>query len=234
MELNKIYNEDCLEGMKRIPDGSIDLIVTDPPYRNISGGKPHKKEQPSGILSKNDGKIFEFNDINPESWFPELYRVLKSGGHCYVMTNTINLEAYLRLARQCKFGLHSVLVWKKNNATPNRWYMKNGEYVLFLRKGKAKQINDCGSKQIHNFPNIIGKKSHPTEKPVALMEFYIKNSSQPLEIVFDPFMGSGSTAVASINTGRNFIGFEIDKGYYNIANKRINEAKEKNHGNLIK
>ena len=137
------------------------------------------------------------------------------------MTNTINLEKYLTLARETGFGLHNVLIWEKNNCTPNRWYMKNCEYILFLRKGKAKRINNVGSKTVHSFDNIIGNKNHPTEKPVSLMEYYITNSSNVGDTVLDPFMGSGSTGVACLNTNRNFIGMELDKNYFEIARKRI-------------
>lgn len=220
-EQYKLYNDDCMEIIKNIPDNSIDLVVTDPPYKVISGGKPHKKGQPSGMLSKNDGKIFEYNDIKPDVWIPEIYRILKEGTHCYIMTNTINLENYLKICRESGFKLHNVLSWHKNNCTPSRWYMKNGEFTLFLRKGKAKTINNVGSKMIHEFDNIIGIKTHPTEKPVELMNFYITNSSGLNDIVFDPFMGTGSTGIAAIKSNRKFIGIEIDKEYYDVANKRI-------------
>ena len=173
------------------------------------------------MLSKNDGKYFEHNDIKCEDWFPELYRVLKQDSHCYIMTNTINLETYLRVSRETGFQLHNVLVWRKNNATPNRWYMKNAEYILFLRKGKAKKINKLGSKTVHEINNIIGNKNHPTEKPVKLMELYIENSSKVNDIVLDPFMGTGATGVACKNLGRQFIGIEIDNHYYEIAKQRI-------------
>ena len=139
------------------------------------------------------------------------------------MTNTINLENYLAIARKVGFGLHSVLVWEKNNVTPSRWYMKNGEYTLFLRKGKAKTINNVGSKMVHRFDNIIGNKRHPTEKPVELMELYVGNSTKEGDIVLDCFMGSGSTGVACKNLNRNFIGIEIDENYFNIAKERIGE-----------
>lgn len=211
---------------KNISDNSIDLVVTDPPYKVISGGKPHKKGQPSGMLSKNDGKIFKYNNIKPEVWMPEVYRVLKEGTHCYIMTNTINLEDYLRIARECGFGLHNVLSWEKNNCTPSRWYMKNGEFTLFLRKGKAKTINNVGSKMIHKFDNILGNKSHPTEKPIELMQFYIENSSNANDIVLDPFMGAGSTGVACYNLSRKFIGVEIDNEYFKIAKERITGLKK--------
>lgn len=225
MENVKLYNDDCLKVLKEIKDNSIDLIVTDPPYPVISGGKPKEKGQPGGMLSKNDGKIFEHNDIKPEDWFPELYRILKDGSHCYVMTNTLNLEKYLTLARTSGFQLHNLLIWEKNNVTPNRWYMKNCEYVLFLRKGKAKAINNLGSKTVHQVDNIIGNKEHPTEKPVDLMKLYIENSSNEGDLVLDPFMGAGSTGVAATETNRKFIGIELDKKYFDIAKKRIKDAE---------
>lgn len=225
MKLDYIEQGDCLELMKQIPDNSIDLIVTDPPYRGISGGRAGKKNQPSGILKINDGKLFHHNSIKPESWFPELYRVLKPGCHCYVMTNTLNLRHYLNLANECKFKLHNLLVWQKNNATPNKWYMKNAEYTLFLRKGSQRFINNMGSKTVHNFCNVRDK-THPTEKPIALMEFYIKNSSAPGEIVLDPFMGTGATPVAAVNAGRHYIGFELDKQYFDTACTRIEGAEK--------
>lgn len=222
----KLYQGDCLQLMKSIPDNSIDLIVTDPPYRCISGGKPQKRTGlPSGMLSMNDGKIFKHNSISPEEWMPELYRVLKENTHCYIMVNTLNLEKYLRVCRECGFGLHSVLCWKKNNATPSRWYMKNCEFTLFLRKGRAKPIKNVGSKMIHEFDNIIGNKQHPTEKPTALMEYYIMNSSNVNDTVLDPFMGAGSTGVACVNTARSFIGMELDEAYFQTAEARIKQAE---------
>lgn len=217
----ELYQGDSLALMKGIPDGSVDLVVTDPPYRVISGGKPKRKGQPSGMLSLNDGKIFQHNDIDPEMWFPELYRVLKDNAHCYVMVNLLNLQEFMNAACQAGFKIHNLLIWKKNNATPNRWYMKNCEFTLFLYKGKAKHIINCGSKQCHEFDNIRGRKSHPTEKPVELMEYYILNSSAENDTVLDPFMGSGSTGVACVNTGRNFIGMELDEKYFSVADARM-------------
>lgn len=208
--------------MKKMPDCLVDLVVTDPPYRVISGGKPHKeKGAPSGILSKNDGKIFDYNDIDPEMWIPEIYRVLKDTSQCYIMVNNLNMERYLRVCRETGFGLHNILVWKKNNATCNKWYMKNCEFILFLRKGKAKFINNCGSKQVHEFNNIIGNKTHPTEKPVDLMKLYIGNSSKENDIVFDPFMGTCSTGVACMELKRKFIGIEIDKIHFDVGKDRL-------------
>lgn len=221
MDKIKLKQGDSLELLKEIPDCSIDLIVTDPPYRCISGGRAGKRNQPSGILTKNDGKLFDHNNVKASDFFPELYRVLKDDAHCYVMVNLLNLQDFMNAAFQAGFKIHNLLIWRKNNVTPNRWYMKNCEFTLFLYKGRAKPIRNCGSKQCHDFSNIVGRKQHPTEKPVELMEYYLLNSSCENDIVLDPFMGSGSTAVACVNTGRHFIGMELDQKYFDIAANRI-------------
>ena len=222
---------DCLELMKDIPDKSIDLIVTDPPYRTISGGHNTPKwisSYGNSVLYKNDGKIFEHNNISHYDWLKESYRVLKENSHIYIMTNLLNLFTLKEIAEDVGFKLHNLLVWEKNTCNANRWYMKNCEYVLFMRKGKAKSINNASSKTVHKFNNIVGNKKHPTEKPIELMQMYIDNSSEEKSIVLDPFMGSGSTGVACINTNRNFIGIELDEKYFEIAKERIENAKLNN------
>lgn len=217
-----LYNNDCLNVFKDIPDNSIDLIISDVPYKVISGGRPKYKGQPSGILSKNDGKIFNNNDIKPCEYMYELYRVLKEGTHCYIFINFINLQEMMNEAEKVGFKLHTLLIWEKNNKTPSRWYMKNQEYILFMRKGKAKPVKNAGVGHILKYNNIMGgNKSHPCEKPVDLLELLITNSSNENDIVFDPFMGSGSCGVACMNTNRKFIGIELDENYFNIAKNRI-------------
>lgn len=223
----KLYQGDCLEVMKDIEDGSIDLVVTDPPYKTITGGDSNgaNSERPKGMLQGNR-KLFKHQSIKISSWMPEIYRVLKEGSHCYIFTNSLNLQEMLNEATKVGFKLHNLLIWEKNNCTPSQYYMKNCEYVLFLRKGKAKWINNIGdSKTVHKFNNIIGNKLHPTEKPVDLLEYYLLNSSEPNDIVFDPFMGSGSTGVACLNANRNFIGIELDGNYFKIAKKRIESVQ---------
>lgn len=145
-----IYNKDVSELFKEIDDETINLIVTDPPYKCIKGGRPKRKNCPSGILKKNDGKIFKNNDIRPEEFIPELYRILKNDSQCYIMVNLLNLNNYINICLKCGFRLHNLLIWEKNNVTPSRWYMKNAEYILFLRKGKAKPINNISSKTVHH------------------------------------------------------------------------------------
>ena len=228
MEVDYIKRGDCLELMKELPNESVDLILTDPPYKTITGGDSNgaTSVRPKGILSGNRKLFNHQNDLKISDWMPLCYSKLKTGCHAYFFTNALNLNEMLNEAIKVGFKLHNILVWEKNNCTPSQYYMKNCEYILFMRKGKAKWINDIGgSKTVHNFNNIIGNKQHPTEKPVELLEFYIKNSTSENDLVLDPFAGSCSTCVAAINTNRHYIGYELDEKYFEVAQKRIEEAK---------
>lgn len=226
----KLYNADCLEIMKNMPDGSIDLIVTDPPYRITSYGNAGNS---GGMMQKKQsliGKIFEYNDISCKQYAPEFYRLLKDGSHCYVMSNHVNLIEMLNTFTDVGFHFIKSLIWDKQNKIMGRFYMSQFEYILFFRKGRGVQINDCGTGDVLSIPNIktkdrYGNNLHDTEKPVELMKILVKNSSDETSVVLDPFMGSGSTGVACKRLNRNFIGIEIDKDFYDIANERItNEA----------
>ena len=217
---------DCIEVLKTLPDGSVDLCVSDIPYKLTGGGKGDgaNSKRPKGILVDNSQlmKVPKFED-----WLPELYRVMKNGTHIYLMCNFKNLNDLMNKSLAVGFKQINLLVWEKNNCTPSQFYMKNCEYTLLLRKGVSKYINDIGgSKTVHKFENIIGSKVHPTEKPTDLMEFYVKNSSNDGDVVLDMFMGSGSTGVACVNTGRKFIGIELDENYFNISEQRILQAQE--------
>lgn len=222
---------DCLELMKDIPDKSVDLIVTDPPYKVTSKGCTGTS---GGMFLKEinmKGKVFKYNDINCIEYAPEFYRILKDGSHCYVMTNHVNLIHMLNTFTDCGFHFIKSLIWDKGNKIMGRFYMSQFEYILFFRKGKGIKINNCGTSDIISIPNIktkdsMGKNLHDTEKPVALMELLVKNSSQEKQIVCDPFMGIGSTGVACIRTKRNFIGFEKDKNYFLISRQRLKEERK--------
>lgn len=215
-----LINGDARDVLSRLKDNSFDLLVTDPPYRTISGGRGGKNA-PSGILSKNDGKIFDFNDTDIEDWIYEVYRVMKDGSQGYIFTNVLNLSRYMRKVEEAGFKIHNVLCWEKNNATPNRWYMNNREFVLFIYKGKAHPIKDCGSKACHKFDNIIGNKFHETEKPLDLLRMYISNSTTG-GWCLDPFAGSGATLVASLLEGVKCFTCEIDNKYILPIIGRVN------------
>lgn len=215
-----LLNTDARPWLRAMPEGFADLIVTDPPYRAISGGKGGEGGRPSGMLSKNDGRIFQHNDAPVETWMPLLYRALVSPGHCYVMTNLLNLWHFRDVAVQSGFKVHNLLIWAKNTCTPNRWYMKDAEYILFLRKGAARSIYTPGSKMIMRH-DTERNRTHETEKPVSLMRDMIVASSRPGQIVLDPFMGTGATGVAATSEGRRFIGCEVDENYWRLASQRL-------------
>lgn len=249
MNKSLFVNDDCLKVLKDMPDESIDLVVTDCPYKIVAGGvsieengkecggilKRRIKSDGSKIgnkwLPKNDkqmvscaknGTMFDNNDIEFEDWLPELYRVLKQNSHCYIMINGRNLKDLWQKAENVGFIWQNILVWDKGNATPNSYYMQSVEYILFLRKGNAKYINDMGSKTLISIPNIIGKKIHPTEKPIALFKHFIKNSSNKGDLVLDPFAGSCPLAVACYETDRNFVCIDIDKDFIKAGKERYN------------
>ena len=230
----KLYNEDCLIALKEIPDESIDCVVTDCPYHIVSGGCSNGAYgNGNGILNDSDsttytrqGKLFKHNDIKFEEWLPEIYRILKQDTHCYIMINPRNLAELQTKAERVGFKFQNILIWYKNNATPNKYYLNAYEMILMLRKGKAKNINNMGTKNVLQINNIIGNKKHPTEKPVELMEILINNSTDVGGVVIDPFMGSGSTGVACKNLDRQFIGIEIDEKYFNIAKERIENIEK--------
>ena len=227
-----IYNDDCLNVFKTIEDESIDLCVTDCPYKIVSGGctkTAFNIKDTGGILNKREGasenvkkgKLFDHNDIKFSDWLPELYRVMKPGTHTYIMINARNLKDLQTAAEKEGFKFQQLLVWDKGNAVVNRYYLNAFELILMLRKGPAKNINDMGTPNLLHVPNIIGNKQHPTEKPVQLMELFIKNSSNEGDIVIDPFMGVGATGVACMNLNRRFIGIEIDEKYFEIAQNKL-------------
>ena len=168
--------------------------------------------------------MFDNNDIKFKDWLPDIYRVLKDGTHCYIMINARNLKELQQEAENVGFKFQNIIIWNKGNSTPNRYYLNAYEMILMLRKGKAKNINNMGCKNIVDIKNIRGNKLHPTEKPVELNELFIKNSSEQGDTILDPFMGVGSCGLACKNTNRNFIGIELDEKYFNIAKERIEEA----------
>ena len=228
--IGHIVCADCLEVLKNIPDNSIDLVCTDCPYKVVSGGCSGKSLFSASKYLKNakevaQGKMFRFNDIKFENWLPEVYRVLKEGTHCYIMINGRNLAELQKQAEKVGFVFQQLIVWEKGNAMPNNWYLQACEFILMLRKGKARKINKRNTKNILKIKNIIGNKCHPTEKPIELMEVLIANSTNENDIVLEPFAGGGSTCIAARNLKRRFIGIEIDEKYAKIANERLKQAQ---------
>ena len=217
---------DCRIFLRNLKDNSVDLIVTDPPYRTTSRGDAGNS---GGMFQKDinkKGQVFTHNSIDCKEYAPEFFRVLKDGSHCYVMTNHVNLINMLNIFTDCGFHFIKSLIWDKGNKIMGQYYMSQFEYILFFRKGRGVKINNCGTSDILSVPNIKtkdenGKNIHDTEKPVELMKILIANSSKEGDKVCDPFAGVGSTAIACKELNRNFIGCEIDENYWGIALDRL-------------
>ncbi len=228
-----LYHGDTMDILPRLikEKAHIDCLVCDPPYKlTAGGGNPsadHKKM--AGIFNNdkydNKGQIVEC-EIDWQDFMPLFYDILPAG-HAYIMCNNRHIQNMLNAAQDAGFKFHNMLVWDKITATANRWYMKNCEFTGLFYKGKAQFINDCSSKQLIKCQQI-DDSIHPTEKPVPLMQHYICNSTNPLGVVIDPFMGSGTTGVSCIKAGRKFIGIEKDKSYFDECVRRI-KYEEKHH-----
>jgi site-specific DNA-methyltransferase (adenine-specific) len=246
LEKNKIYNMDCLEGLKLIDDESIDLIVTDPPYY-IQKLKENLKSQTIRKGFKNPIFHADWDSIwkDKESFlnwiydlFLEFRRVLNSKGQIYMFMSyhhTPDIILWLR-NNEDKFKFYKTLIWYKPDTMgvfPNQ-YGCNYESILWLRKedkgkGKVKLNIGCGQRDVFKFNSTNNKYReecgfHPTPKPINLISRLIKNGSNENDLILDAFMGSGTTAVACKNNKRNYIGFELDKNYCDIATKRLNQT----------
>ena len=245
IELNKIYNEDCLEGMKRIPDGSVDMILCDLPY---------------GTTQNSWDSVIDLDKL----WL-QYKRILKSGG----LVVLFGSEPFSTTLRQSILNWYRYdWIWVKNNSTgfqnANKQPMRKYEIISVFYEQQPtynpQGLRECGKintrksfgknwrsgtigkngemnansyvQKYTNYPvNILEfnkepNTHHPTQKPVPLFEYLIKTYTNEGETVLDNCIGSGTTAIACLNTNRNFIGFEMEKGYFDIATKRIEEHEQ--------
>lgn len=243
---------DCLELLKRIPDGSVDAVITDPPYSVLNKSNPHATWD---------------REFDMAAWWKEIWRVCKRNA-AVVSFGQGAFSAKMILSQEKNYRYS--LVWDKCRATgflnANRMPLRYHEDILvFYRSlptynpqmedlngrernhpqgyGEHREYNRCYGDIKRITPQIYDKKHprsiiriakehgcrehalHPTQKPVALMEYLIKTYTDGNDVVLDPFMGSGSTMVACANTGRRGIGIELMQEYYDIAVKRVREAQ---------
>lgn len=234
-ELDNIYNEDCYKAIKDIPDKSIDLIITDPPYliENTDAGNGHNDFSSNGkktIQKMNnelqDGFFTESIDIKI---LDEFMRIMKTP-NIYIWCNHKQIPMYLDyfVAKQkCNFD---IIIWNKTNALPlfNNKYLTDKEYCLYFKKGGyCSPATYDEAKTVYSQPININDKNkfnHPTIKPSNIITNLIKNSSKEGEIIADFFLGSGTTCVVAKDLNRHYIGFEIDKKWYDIAKDRLNQT----------
>lgn len=201
---------DCLEEMKDIPDGSVDLVLTDPPY-----SFPTNQFRPEARISQRTFGDFSTYQHFFTSFLEEVMRVLKKEGDIYVFCDEV-FYAVLFPLFYSRFYSTKMLIWNKERIGMGGLWRRQYEVIIHARMLPASKKSGDGD--ILNC-KPVREKLHQSQKPVELVERIIKKSEA--RIVLDPFMGSGTTGVACKNTGRNFIGIELDEAYFEVAKERI-------------
>ena len=210
-DLNKIHNVDCLEFIKGIPDGCIDLVVTDPPYGDGTGYGRMDKE-----IANNEDESINYKII------PELYRVLKDNSTMYLFTNwkfAGKLQEFIE--KETEFTIRTMIVIVKNNIGMGYGFRNQHELCWVCEKGKV-TYDDAGFSNVQKMENINhDKETHPHQKGIEMLARMIKHSSKEGGVILDCFAGSGSVCVAAKMCDRNYIGCELDATYCQMANDRI-------------
>ncbi|MBY8908258.1 site-specific DNA-methyltransferase [Salinicoccus roseus] len=236
-----LQNGDCLSEMKKIKSESIDLILTDPPY-NL--GLFMSKRQTN--LKKMRDNFFGsagWDDLDTEEWtemmehfFEESKRVLKIGGTLLIFMSVIKVETIIKIAAKYGFYYKTTGIWHKTNPMPrnmNLHFVNSNEcWIYFIKDKKTGVFNNVGLELDYIESSVTPKAekrhgAHPTQKPVFIMKHFIELLTNEGGTVLDPFMGSGTTAVASVLTHRKFIGIELSEEYYEVSKKRVEEVYEK-------
>ena len=228
----QLYNGDCLKVLKEIPNNSVDLVVTDPPY-NISGTASNIELHGKGVNISEFGKWdYEFN---PDIFLKEMHRILKKDGQIYIFSSDKLLGKYMDGFTKYGFHYRQLLVWWKDNLMPRirQFLWRSGtEYILYAGREKTDKSTDYtfnwqGQNEMKNLitTHILNGKErteHPTQKPLEIITKLIKVSSNEGDTILDPFLGSGTTMVAARDLRRSCIGIELEKKYCEIAKKRLN------------
>jgi DNA modification methylase len=230
MEINKIYNEDNLETMARMPNDYVDLIITSPPYEDISG---------AGYGAKSKDILFiKFYSDYLTKLFGEYKRILKPTGQIYFNIKSKTFDKTLRTPHWIEFlneftdlKFKSYIIWKYSGSfdSTNKRFHLDYEIIYHLSKGDDIYLNEnCGIhdplSSVWNVPHNIPKNErlHPTQMPEALVDRILKVASRPTDLVYDSFMGSGTTAVVCKKNGINWIGSELNPENYQNAINRLN------------
>ena len=220
----KMVQGDCLELMKDIPGKSVDMVLTDPPYlcdysRHDSKSRFSKKIANDENNSANEGMI--------ESYLQECFRIMKDNTAVYCFCNYKKIDFFKQQIEKAGFNLKNIIIWDKQRngmGDLSTTFGYSYEFIVFASKGQPK-IRGKRISDVWQFARVKPKEqTHQNQKPIDLLKQAIEKSSDEGAVVFDGFMGSGSTGVACVNTNRNFIGIELDENYYHIAQDRINKA----------
>jgi len=249
--INKIENGDSIEILKRIPDKSFDLVFADPPY-NMQIGEKLTRPDDSKVDGVNDKwdqfSSFEHYDKFSKSWLKECKRILKDNGSMWVIGTYHNIFRLGYHMQNLNYWILNDVIWRKNNPMPNFkgtrftnahetliWASKNKKSRYTFNYQSLKCLNDdlqmrsdwilpiCNGKERLKED---GKKIHSTQKPEALLHRIILATTNKGDSIFDPFLGTGTTAVVAKKLGRKYFGVEKDKKYFQAAKQRINETLE--------
>ena len=241
---NKIYNKDCIVGMKTIPNEKIDLVVTDPPFAiNFKAKKANYNRISSRVLSGYDEiKVEDYYDFT-NAWMAEAYRILKKSGSMYVFSGWNNLKDILVALDDNNFTTINHIIWKYQfGVVTSKKFVTSHYHCLFVCKDnkmrkffpysrfkKNAKTSDGQSLHYRDKEDVwiikreywTGDDKTPTKLPAEIIKKILEYSSEKKDLVLDPFLGSGQVAVISKMLGRQYLGFEMVKQYYNFANKRL-------------
>lgn len=219
----QVHQDDAVAWLRSLADASVDLIITDPPYESL---EKHRSIGTTTRLKQSKASSNQWFQIFPndrfEELFAELYRVLKKNRHFYLFCDAETMFIAKPIAEQAGFRFWKPLVWDKQKIGMGYHYRSRYEFILFFEKGKRK-LQNLAIPDIIECPRIF--RGYPTEKPVAVSEILIQQSAVANEIVIDPFMGSGSTGVAALKQGRQFLGNDICQEAVAISYQRFLEFK---------
>lgn len=217
---------DARDGLADLADESVDCVVADPPY-GIDFQSNYRPDGEQFDHLDNDG-FLEAMDLFADV-ATELYRVLPEGGHCYVFCRWDVEDAFRDRLENAGLTICNQLIWKKNNWSMGDLqanYANQHENIIYAAKGQPHQLYGARPRTVLDHGrDPTTQYEHPTQKPTNLIEDLVTNSTRPGERVLDPFMGSGTTAVAAINTDREYVGFEADDEYRPVIERRINDAR---------
>lgn len=220
----ELWHGDCLELMTNIPDGSVDLVLTDPPYL-CNYSRHDSKSRFSNKITNDEDNCANENMI--EKYLRECYRIMKDNTAIYCFCNYKKIGFFKQQIEKAGFHLKNIIIWDKQKngmGDLSTTFGYSYEFIIFASKGQPK-IRGKRISDVWQFPSVKPKEqTHQNQKPVDLLKQAVEKSSDEGAVVFDGFMGSGSTGVACVNTNRRFIGIELGEGYFNIAKKRIEEA----------
>jgi site-specific DNA-methyltransferase (adenine-specific) len=214
---------DAIEWLGGLPDASVDLVITDPPYESL---EKHRAIGTTTRLKHSKASSNDWFTIFPNSrfgeLFRELFRVLKRNSHLYLFCDAETMFVAKPIAERAGFRFWKPLVWDKKKIGMGYHYRARYEFVLFFEKGKRK-LADLGIPDIIEAPRI--HNGYPTEKPVDVSAVLIRQSTSPGDRVVDPFMGAGSVGLAAVRLGRSFFGNDLSEGAITIARERLREER---------